>query len=172
MLCCVVTTFYTKVCVLSSLFSFFFSSLRCCTSNYNLATPLTQGEALALAPDLRKSVFFLTNWIGAGLPPGSDFSHYSLFSLHRAQTKKTSRKACLICMSISSKLDRAFNLIGTEASCTDIDMAGGTVNDRLHALNVRLPRPICTPMRMGNLNTESNTLTANIALCQLLHLQS
>lgn len=94
------------------------------------------------------------------------------FAAARRETKKTSNTACLDCMSSSSKSDRAFNLIGTEASCTDIDMAGGTVNDRLHTLDVRLPRPISTPMGMGNLNTESNTLTANIALCQLLHLQS
>lgn len=70
------------------------------------------------------------------------------------------------------KSDGAFNLIGTEASCTDVDMARGTVNDRFHALHVGFPRSVSASMGMGDLDTERNTLAANIALCQLLHLQS
>lgn len=66
----------------------------------------------------------------------------------------------------------SLNLIGTEASCTDVDMAGGTVNDRFHALHIGLPHSVCTSVGMGDLNAKGNTLAANIALCQLLHLQS
>ena len=42
------------------------------------------------------------------------------------------------------KSDCAFDLIGTEASCTEIDMAGRTVNDCFHALYVGLPCSVGT----------------------------
>ena len=66
--------------------------------------------------------------------------------------------------------DRALNLIGTQASRTDVHMARRTVNDRLHALDVGLPAPVCPTMRVGDLDTERNALAANIALCHQLHL--
>ena len=69
-------------------------------------------------------------------------------------------------------LDSTFNLIGTEASCTDVYMAGRTVDDCFHALHVGLPSSVGTSMGVGNLNAKRNALAANIALCQLLHLQS
>ena len=68
--------------------------------------------------------------------------------------------------------DRTLNLIGTEASCTDVDMARGTIHDGLHALYVGLPHSVGTSVGVGDLDAERNTLAANIALCQLLHLQS
>ena len=61
--------------------------------------------------------------------------------------------------------NRALNLIGTQASRTDVHMARRTVNDRLHALDVGLPAPVCPTMRVGDLDTERNALAANIALC-------
>ena len=66
--------------------------------------------------------------------------------------------------------DRALNLIGTQASRTDVHMARRTVNDRLHALDVGLPAPVGPTMRVGDLDTERNALAANIALCHQLHL--
>ena len=75
-------------------------------------------------------------------------------------------------MSIMSESDSAFNLIGTEASCTDVDMAGRTIDDCFHALDIRLPHSVRTSVGVRDLNAERNTLAANIALCQLLHLQS
>ena len=71
-----------------------------------------------------------------------------------------------------SKSDGAFDLIGTEASCTDVDMAGRTIDDSFHALYVGLPHSVGTSVGVGDLNAERNTLAADIALCQLLHLQS
>ena len=70
------------------------------------------------------------------------------------------------------KSDGAFNLIGTEASCTDVDMAGRTIDDCFHALYIGLPSSVGASVGMGDFNAECNTLAANIALCQLLHLQS
>ena len=65
-----------------------------------------------------------------------------------------------------SESDSTFNLIGTEASRTDVDMAGRTIDDCFHALHVGLPSSVGASMRMGHLNTERNALAANIALCQ------
>ena len=71
-----------------------------------------------------------------------------------------------------SESDSAFNLIGTEASCTDVDMAGRTIDDCFHALHVGRPGSVGTSVRVRDLDAERNTLAAKIALCQLLHLQS
>ena len=49
-------------------------------------------------------------------------------------------------------------------------MARSTVNDRLDALDVGLPSSVGTSVGMGDFDTESDTLTAKIALCHLLHL--
>ena len=49
-------------------------------------------------------------------------------------------------------------------------MAGGTVDDSLHTLNIGLPGTIGAPMRVRNLDTESHALVAKLALCHPLHL--
>ena len=66
--------------------------------------------------------------------------------------------------------DSTFNLVGTQASCTDVYMARSTVNNSFYALDVGLPSSVGTSMRVRDLNTESHTLAADIALCHLLHL--
>ena len=67
-------------------------------------------------------------------------------------------------------LDRAGNLTGTQTAGTNIDMAGRTIDDSLHALDVGLPGTIGTTVRVGNSDTERNTLVAKLALCHPLHL--
>ena len=69
-------------------------------------------------------------------------------------------------------LDSALDLVGTEASSTDVHMARRTVDDSLHTLHIGLPHTVRTSMGVRNLDTKRNTLAANITLCQLLHLQS
>ena len=44
-------------------------------------------------------------------------------------------------------------------------MSRSSVNDCLYTLNIGLPSSVGTVMRMGNLDAESNTLSAKIALC-------
>ena len=66
--------------------------------------------------------------------------------------------------------DRSGDLTGTHTPGTNIHMAGGTVDDRLHTLHIGLPGTIGTPMRMGNPNTKGNALIAKLALCHPLHL--
>ena len=81
--------------------------------------------------------------------------------------KKTSPKACLFIRSI---LDGALDLVRAKASRTDVNMAGGTVNNRFHALDIGLPGSVGTSVRMGDLDPEDNTLAANITLSHGLHL--
>ena len=70
------------------------------------------------------------------------------------------------------QLDGALNLVGTEASSTDVHMAGRTVNDSLNTLHVGLPGTVGASVGVRNLDTKGNTLATNITFCQLLHLQS
>ena len=68
------------------------------------------------------------------------------------------------------QLDRSGDLTGTHTPGTNIHMAGGTVNDSLHALDVGLPGTIGAAVRVRHSDTESNALIAELALCHPLHL--
>ena len=67
-------------------------------------------------------------------------------------------------------LDRAGNFTGTQTPGTNVHMAGRTIDDSLHALDVGLPGTIGTTMRVGNLDTKGNALIAELALSHPLHL--
>ena len=67
-------------------------------------------------------------------------------------------------------LDRPGNFTGAQTPGTNVHMAGGTIDDSLHALDVGLPSPVRTPVRVGNLNTKSNALVAELTLSHPLHL--
>ena len=71
---------------------------------------------------------------------------------------------------IRCALHSALNLVGTQASRTDVNMARSTVNNRLHTLDIGLPHPIGTPMRVRDLDAERNALIAELALSHPLHL--
>ena len=66
--------------------------------------------------------------------------------------------------------DRARHLAGTQAAGAGIDVAGSSVDDRLDTLDIGFPSAVGTPVRMRNLDSESNTFTADIAFCHVLHL--
>ncbi len=74
------------------------------------------------------------------------------------------------CRAVILLLDRALDLVRTQASCTDMNMARSAVNDRLDALDVGLPGSVGTSMGVRNLDTKSNALAADIAFCHSLHL--
>ena len=63
------------------------------------------------------------------------------------------------------QLQRASNLAAAEAAGADVDVLGGTVNNRLYALHIGLPSTIGTSVRMADFNTKSNALIAKLALC-------
>ena len=70
------------------------------------------------------------------------------------------------------ELDGTFNLVGTEASCTDVYVTGRAINQSLNTLYIGLPGTVGASVGVRDLNTKGNTLAANITFCQLLHLQS
>ena len=94
---------------------------------------------------------------GAGILPAPAFTEKE-----RSRTRSPG--------SLFVQSDRSGDLTGTHTPGTNIHMAGGTVDDRLHTLHIGLPGTIGTPMRVRNLNTEGHALVAELALCHPLHL--
>ena len=62
------------------------------------------------------------------------------------------------------------NLAGTQATGAGVDILGRTVYDSLNALDIGLPAPVGTTMRMGNLDAKGHAFATTITLCHLLHL--
>ena len=56
--------------------------------------------------------------------------------------------------------DGTLNLVGTETSCTDVYMARSTVDNRLDALHIGLPRTVGAAVRVGHPDAEHNALIA------------
>ena len=54
------------------------------------------------------------------------------------------------------------NLAGTEAASAHMNVCRGAVHDCLHALDVGLPGAIGATVRVGNLDSEGDALTAEI----------
>ena len=63
------------------------------------------------------------------------------------------------------QLQRAGNLAAAEAAGADVDVLGGTVNNRLYALHIGLPCAVGTSVGVADLNPEGNALIAELALC-------
>ena len=68
------------------------------------------------------------------------------------------------------RLYRASDLARAEAPRASVDVTGRTINDRLHALDIRLPHTVGTAMRVADVDTERNTLAAELTLSHPLHL--
>ncbi len=64
-----------------------------------------------------------------------------------------------------AKLNGSFNLAGTEASGANINTLGCAVYNCFNTLNVGLERFVAATVRVGNFNTEGNTLAAYFTLC-------
>ena len=62
------------------------------------------------------------------------------------------------------------DLAGTQATGAGVDPARSTVHDCLNTLYIGLPSTVGSSVGVRNLNTEGNTLAANIAFCHTLHL--
>ena len=70
-------------------------------------------------------------------------------------------------MSIS---DSTGDFAGTQTPGTNIYMAGGTIDDCLHALDIGLPCAVGPSVGVGHLDPEGNTLVTELTLCHPLHL--
>ena len=66
--------------------------------------------------------------------------------------------------------DRTGNFTRTQTAGTNIHMAGRTVDDRLHALDIGLPSAVGTAVGVGHLDTKGHALVAKFTLCHPLHL--
>ena len=62
------------------------------------------------------------------------------------------------------------DLAGAQATGASVHTLGGSVDDSLDALHVGFPGSVGTSVGMGNLDTESNALSAKLALCHDRHL--
>ena len=62
------------------------------------------------------------------------------------------------------------DLAAAETPRACVDVAGGSVNHCLDALNVRLPRAIAAPVGMAYLNSKRDTLIAKLTFSHMLHL--
>ena len=79
--------------------------------------------------------------------------------------KTSSSDSCVILKYYT--LNCSGNLTGTQATGTRMNTLRRTVNDSLYLCNVGLPCSVGTSVRVRNLDTKSNSLTANITLCHL-----
>ena len=59
----------------------------------------------------------------------------------------------------------SLNLTGTQTSCADVYSARSAVNDSLNLLYIGLKASVRASVWVRNLNTESDTFTADIAFC-------
>ena len=66
---------------------------------------------------------------------------------------------------MQEKLDSSCNLTRAQAASTNINVSGSAVYDSLYTLYVRLPRSVCSSVRVGNLDAEGNALVTDITLC-------
>ncbi len=67
-----------------------------------------------------------------------------------------------------SKSDGSGHFTGTQTPGTNVHMAGRTVDDCLHALDVGLPGTIGTSVGVGNLDAEGHALIAELTLCHIV----
>ena len=67
-------------------------------------------------------------------------------------------------------LDSSGNFTAAQTPGTNVHMAGGTIDDSLHTLDVGLPRTIGTSVGVGNLNPKGDALVAELTLSHPLHL--
>lgn len=67
-------------------------------------------------------------------------------------------------------LDSAGNLTRTQATGAGVNPFGRAVYNSFDAFDVGFPCAVRATMRVGNLNTESNTFAAEITFSHVLHL--
>ena len=86
------------------------------------------------------------------------------------QPAYTGRQRPAVRQSALTRLNSACNLAGTQTPGTNIYMAGGTIDDCLHALDIGLPRAVGPSVGVGHLDPEGNTLVTELTFSHPLHL--
>ena len=80
---------------------------------------------------------------------------------------KNSRRIITPAVSYKPKLNGALNLSWTKAAGTYVNWLYRAAYKRLYLSYVRLPRAVCSSVRVADLYTEGYALTAYITLCHL-----
>ncbi len=73
-------------------------------------------------------------------------------------------------MQMCYELHRTDDLAGAQATGAGVNLFGRTVHHSLDAFDVGTPSTVRAPMRVRNLNTESNTFAAEFTFSHVLHL--
>ena len=68
------------------------------------------------------------------------------------------------------QLNGTCNLTGTDTTGAGVNVARRAVNNRLYTLHIGLPSSVATNVRVGNLDSEGDTFSADVAFCHGLHL--
>ena len=63
---------------------------------------------------------------------------------------------------------RALDFAGTQATGADVYGLGATLNDCFYAANIRLPGSVGLTVRVRNVMTEHNSLSAKVTFCHEL----
>jgi len=58
--------------------------------------------------------------------------------------------------------DSAFDFVGTQAACADVNSFRGSVNDGLNTAHIGFPGSVGTSVRVGDLDSENNFFSADI----------
>lgn len=74
--------------------------------------------------------------------------------------RKTPRTPCGA--KLCPRSDCAGNFARTQAAGADVDITGGTVHHGLHSFHIGFPCPVCTSMRVGDLDAKADALPAAI----------
>ena len=64
-----------------------------------------------------------------------------------------------------SRLYRSLDLTGTQAAGADVDMNGSSVDNCFNAAHIGLPSMVGPYVRVRDLNTEGDSLAADITFC-------
>ena len=67
-------------------------------------------------------------------------------------------------------LDSSGNFTAAQTPGTNVHMAGGTIDDSLHTLDVGLPRTIGTSVGVGDFDPKGDALVAELTFSHPLHL--
>ena len=71
-------------------------------------------------------------------------------------------------LTVNNPSDSAGYRIGAEAPCADVDVARSAIYNSLDALDIGFPCSVSTSVRVGNLDSEGNALSADITFCHQL----
>ena len=87
------------------------------------------------------------------------------FDRKRLKTKRTAQRQFFSSSDSWVPLQGTLHFTGTQTTGAGVDVTRRPCYNSLYTLNVGLPSSVGTVMRVRNLYTESNTLSANITLC-------